>query len=184
MALCPSLFFAEQERKTFGFQFALGTGYTFYGDSNLSHNMNKMMDRGYGRLILYADTGITLKATDFLYFLAGFQVMGDMAWNSGAYSNHASPAFFGGLQFYPGISNLSFSLAYALGFRRDWDVLSADYRQVPAAKWGNGFRLAAEYDFKSGGGIVPGAGLCYLFMPTGWDNYDNTLAVYFRLAFR
>ena len=184
MALCSSLFFAEQERKTFGFQFALGTGYTFYGDGNLSHNMSKMMDRGYARIILYTDAGITLKITDFLYFLGGFQLMADMAWNSGSYSNHASPTFFGGIQFYPGIANLSFSLAYALGFRRDWDVLSSDYRNIPAAKWGNGFRLSAEYDFKSGGGLVPGAGVCYLFMPTGYDNYDNTLAIYFRLAFR
>lgn len=181
---CAAALFAENERKFFGYQFALGTGYTFYGDPNLKSAMNKMMDRGYGRLILYTDAGITLKLTEDLFFLTGIQVMGDAAWKGGHYSNHLAPTFFGGIQFYPGIANLSFSLAYALGFRRDWDILDGSYYTYPAAKWGNGFRLAAEYDFKKGGGIVPCAGACYLFMPTGNDNYDNTLAIYFRLAFR
>lgn len=193
LALSPFFLFAEpkdeakSERRIFGFQLALGTGYTFYGNGDLASNMNKMMDRGWCRILAYADAGITLRLTDSLYFWAGAQAMADFAWKGGLYSNHASPAFFGGIQFYPGIGNLSFSLAYALGFRRDWDVLDygwGNYQKVRAAKWGNGFRLAAEYDFKSGGGVVPGAGMCYLFMPTGNDDYDNTLAVYFRLAFR
>lgn len=184
MALCSSFLFAEQERKLFGFQFALGSGYTFYGDSSLKSNMNKMMDRGYARLILYSDASATIKLTDSLFVLAGVQVMGDAAWSGGSYSNHLSPAFFGGIQFYPGLANLSFSLAYALGFRRDWDCLGFGYRRVEAAKWGNGFRISAEYDFKKGGGLVPAVGACYLFMPTGHYDYDNTLAVYFRLAFR
>ncbi len=185
--LCAAALFAESERKFFGFQFAIGSGYTFYGDSDLNSNMNKMMDRGYARLILYTDAGMTFKLTEELYLLAGVQLMCDCAWNGGSYSNHAAPTFLGGVQFYPGIANLSFSLAYALGFRRDWDVLDynfLDYKDARDSKWGNGFRLAVEYDFRKGGGIVPGAGLCYLFMPTGWDNYDNTLALYFRLAFR
>ena len=182
--LLSALLFAEQERGIFGFQFALGSGYTFYGDGDLSSNMNKMMKRGYCRIILYGDAGMTFRLTDSLYFLLGVQAMSDLAWKGGNYSNHVSPAFFGGIQFYPGISNLSFSLSYALGFRRDWDVLHGDYNNVEAAKWGNGFRISAEYDFKKGGGLVPAVGACYLFMPTGYDNYDNTLAVYFRLAFR
>ncbi|MBQ3835993.1 MAG: hypothetical protein II814_02590 [Treponema sp.] len=186
-ALCPLFSFAESERKFFGFQFALGSGYTFYGDSDLNSNMNKMMDRGYARLILYTDAGMTFKLTEELYILSGVQFMGDSAWNGGSYSNHVAPTFFGGVQFYPGIANLSFSLSYALGFRRDWDVLDynyGNYKNARASKWGNGFRLSAEYDFKKGGGMVPAIGACYLFMPTGWDNYDNTLALYFRLAFR
>mgnify|MGYP002855752046 CR=1 FL=1 len=184
LALCSALLFAESERNFFGFQFALGTGYTFYGDSDLKSNTNKIMDRGYCRIILYSDAGMTLKLTDSLYVLLGLQTMGDIAWKGGHYSNHISPAFFGGMQFYPGIGNLSFSLSYALGFRRDWSGLDSDYKEVQSAKWGNGFRLSAEYDFKKGGGIVPCAGASYLFMPTGYYNYDNTLALYFRLAFR
>ncbi len=182
--LLPAFLFAQEERKSFGFQFALGSGYTFYGDDALKSNMNKMMDRGYCRFIVYTDAGITYKLTESIYILAGLQIMGDMAWKGANYSNHASPAFFGGIQFYPGIANLSFSLAYALGFRRDWSVQAWDYQKTQVSKWGNGFRLSAEYDFKKGGGIVPAIGACYLFMPTGHDDYDNTLAVYFRLAFR
>ena len=184
LALCSLPFFAEGDSKTVGFQFALGSGYTFYGDSNLKSNMNKMMDRGYCRLILYADAGLTFRLTDSLFILTGVQAMGDMAWSGGSYSNHISLTFFGGIQFYPGIGNLSFSLAYALGFRRDWDDLDSEYWEVPAAKWSNGFRISAEYYFKKGGGLIPAIGACYLFMPTGYDNYDNTLAIYFRLAFR
>lgn len=184
LSFCSICLFAQSERKFLGFQFALGSGYTFYGDGDLKSNMNRAMDRGYGRLLLYTDAGMTFKLTEELYILTGIQMMGDCAWKGGLYTNHLSPAFFGGIQFYPGIANLSFSLAYALGFRRDWDCLDYNYRRVEAAKWGNGFRLSAEYDFKKGGGIVPCVGACYLFMPTGNDDYDNTLAIYFRLAFR
>ena len=182
-ALCSAMIFAEGERKFFGYQFALGSGYTFYGDPNLKSNVREAMHSGYSRIILYTDAGITLKITDQLYFLGGFQTMLDFIWKDGRHSNHASPTFFGGLQFYPGIGNLSFSLAYALGVRHDWEGLSNDYETVKASKWGNGFRLAAEYDFKKGSGVIPVVGACYLFLPTGYDNYDNTLAVYFRLAF-
>lgn len=181
--LCSALLFAESERKFFGFQFALGSGYTFYGDSALKSNEKSAMRSGYSRIILYTDAGITLKLTEQLYFLGGFQTMLDFIWNGGHYTNHASPTFFGGLQFYPGLGNLSFSLAYALGVRHDWEGLEDKYNKVKASKWGNGFRLAAEYDFKSGGGVIPAVGASYLFLPTGYDNYDNTLAVYFRLAF-
>ena len=182
-ALCSAMIFAESERKFFGYQFALGSGYTFYGDSSLKSNEREAMRCGYSRIILYTDAGITLKLTDQLYFLGGFQTMLDFIWKDGRHSNHASPTFFGGLQFYPGLGNLSVSLAYALGVRHDWEGMSGDYEKVQSAKWGNGFRLAAEYDFKSGSGVIPVVGACYLFLPTGYDNYDNTLAVYFRLAF-
>lgn len=182
--LCSFLLFAEEERKFFGFQFALGTGYTFYGDSDLKSNERDAMHRGFARIILYTDAGVTLKLTDQLYFLGGFQTMFDFIWKGGDCTNHASPTFFAGLQFYPGLANLSFSLAYALGVRHDWEELDARYNKVRSAKWGNGFRLGVEYDFKKGGGIIPVVGASYLFLPTGYDNYDNTLAVYFRLAFR
>ena len=112
--LCSALLFAESERKFFGFQFALGSGYTFYGDSALKSNERQAMRSGYSRIILYTDAGITLKLTDQLYFLGGFQTMLDFIWKDGRHSNHASPVFFGGLQFYPGLGNLSLSLAYAL----------------------------------------------------------------------
>ncbi len=184
LALCSALLFAESERKFFGFQFALGSGYTFYGDDKLQSNVNDTMRRGYSRIILYADAGITLKLTDQLYFLGGFQSLFDFIWKDGDYTHHASPTFFGGLQFYPEIGNLSFSLAYAIGVRSDMEGLSDKYRKTESTKWGNGFRLSAEYDFKKGGGAVPCIGASYLFMPTGFDNYDNTLALYFRLAFR
>ena len=182
--ICSAALFAENERNFFGFQFALGSGYTFYGDKDLKANERDAMRSGYSRVILYTDAGITLKLTDQLYFLGGFQTMLDFIWKDGRHSNHASPTFFGGLQFYPGIGNLSFSLAYALGVRHDWEGLDDKYNKVQASKWGNGFRLAAEYDFKKGSGVVPVVGASYLFLPTGYDNYDNTLSVYFRLAFR
>lgn len=182
-ALCSAMIFAESERNFFGFQFALGSGYTFYGDDNLKANVNDTMNRGYARIILYTDAGITLKLTDQLYFLGGFQTMFDFNWNGGDCTNHATPLFFAGFQFYPGIGDLSFSLAYALGVRRDWEELNYRYRKIDSTKWGNGFRLAVEYDFKKGAGIIPVVGASYIFLPTGHNNYDNTLAVYFRLAF-
>ncbi|MBO7122765.1 MAG: hypothetical protein J6V90_05745 [Treponema sp.] len=181
--ICSAALFAENERNFFGFQFALGSGYTFYGDDNLKSNVSDTMNRGYARMILYTDAGITLKLTDQLYFLGGFQTMFDFIWSGGDCTNHATPLFFAGLQFYPGIGDLSFSLAYALGVRHDWEDLNSRYRKIDKTKWGNGFRLAVEYDFKKGKGIIPVVGASYIFLPTGYNNYDNTLAVYFRLAF-
>lgn len=175
---------AESERKFLGIQFALGTGFPFYGDGDLKGNQHDCMRDGYARVILYEDFGLTLRLTEQFFVLTGIQSMQDFTWSGPRHSNHAHTAFFAGVQFYPGIGNLSFSLSYALGFRRDWDTLPSGYRKVDSPKWGNGFRLSAEYDFKKGGGVVPGIGMAYTFMPTGNNDYDNLLALYFRLAFR
>ncbi len=176
--------FAESGRKFLGLQFALGTGYPFYGDRDLKSNQNDCMSNGYSRILLYEDFGLTLHLTEDLFVLTGIESMQDWTWKGGYSSNHCNTVFFTGIQFYPGLANLSFSLAYALGFRRDWQDLPSDYNEVRGTKWGNGFRLSAEYDFKKGGGFIPAAGFQYTFLPTGHDNYDNLISLYFRAAFR
>ena len=67
----------------------------------------------------------------------------------------------GGFQYYPGWGNLSFILAYAIGGRSDFVKLPDEYSEIKSTKWGNGFKLAAEYDFFAGGGFIPAAGISY-----------------------
>ncbi|MCR5612506.1 hypothetical protein [Treponema sp.] len=173
-----------KDRGFFGFQFGLGGTVPLYGDGIQWDNHSKMNDEKYARVIFGADAGITLRLSKPLYFICGIDTSFDFTWNKDYYLNSIDYAFIGGFQFYPGWGNLSFTLAYAFGSRSDFVKLSPGYPNVTPVKWGNGFKIAVEYDFIDGGGIVPVAGVYYRFMPRGYDKYDNILSIYFRLAFR
>lgn len=183
--LCGACFAAEsKDRGFFGVQFALGSGYPFYGDPVVRNNQEKFSSDKLSRFILYSDFDITLKLADPIIFVTGVESMMDFNWNADYHCNRLDFAVLAGIQVYPGWGNLSFILSYALGCRGDSTKLSGKYKGTDEPKWGNGFRLAAEYDFKKGGGLVPGAGIAWRFMPRGYDTYDNILAIYLRIAFR
>ncbi|MBQ0161884.1 MAG: hypothetical protein KBS84_01830 [Treponema sp.] len=186
LLIISSLAFAreEKDRKFFGFQFALGADIPFYGDSVQWNNHERMSNDKYGRVILGGDVGFTLKFAEPLFMVFDFETCSDFAFNKDYNCNCIDYAFCLGFQFYPGWGNLSFTLAYALGYRADFIKLSDEYAEARKTKWGNGFKFAMEYDFFKGGGTIPAAGISYRFMPRGYDEYDNILSIYFRLAFR
>lgn len=183
--LTASVFAREtKERKVLGFQFALGADIPVYGEKNQWNNHDKMTKDKYARIILGGDVGFTLKLADPLFCVFDFETCSDFAFKDNYNCNCIDYAFCFGFQFYPGWSNLSFIISYALGYRTDFIHLSDNYAEIKKTKWGHGFKIAAEYDFIKGGGIIPAAGLSYRFMPRGYDEYDNIFSVYFRLAFR
>ena len=186
LLLCAALCFAreEKERKFFGFQFAVGGTVPLYGDGAQWNNHAKMTDEHYARIVIGSDVGFTLKLAEQLFFVCDFETCSDFGWNSSYHSNSLDYAFAGGFQYYPGWGNLSFILAYALGARADFVKLSDEYSEIRKTKWGNGFKLAVEYDFFPGGGFVPAAGVSYRLMPRGYDVYDNIICIYIRFAFR
>ena len=185
MMIAASAFSAtEKERKFFGFQFSLGSGYPFYGEKDIDDNHDKMNSNHYNRFIICGDIGFTLKIADPLFFVGSFETMSDFVWNNDYNCNHIDFAFLGGLQFYPGWANFSFNLAYAIGMRGDFVKTDSGYKDLQECKWGNGFRMGVEYDFKKGGGVIPIVGTYWRFMPRGYLNYDNILGIYFRLAVR
>ena len=98
--------------------------------------------------------------------------------NNDYYSNSLDYAFSAGFQFYPHTTNLSFSIFYSIGTRTDFVKLPERFEQIEKTKWGNGFKIAVEYDFISGGGIIPVLGAYYRFMPRGYDKYDNILSIH------
>ncbi|MBP5401567.1 MAG: hypothetical protein J6Y36_00250 [Treponema sp.] len=184
--LCTSLCFAHepQERKFFGFQFAVGGTIPLYGDGAQWDNHAEMSDNHFARIVIGSDVGFTLKLADPLFFVFDFETCSDFGWDSSYHSNSLDYAFAAGFQFYPGWGNLSFILAYALGGRSDFVKLPDEYSKIKNTKWGNGFKLAVEYDFFEGGGFIPGVGLSYRLMPRGYSNYDNIINIYVRFAFR
>lgn len=186
LLILSSLAFAreEKERKFFGFQFALGADIPFYGDSIQWANHNTMTSDKYARIILGGDVGITLKMADPLFLVFDLESCSDFTFKDNWNCNCIDYAFCLGFQFYPGWGNLSFTLAYALGYRADFIHLNDNYAEAKKTKWGNGFKIAAEYDFFKGGGFIPAVGISYRFMPRGYDAYDNILSIYLRCAFR
>ncbi len=181
---CSGLIFAETERKAVGFQFAIGSGVPIYGDADLQDNITKMGENKYNRFLMTSDVALSVKLAPPLFLLVGADSIADFNWNTNYYCNCLDIAFFTGLQFYPGWGNLSFTIAYELGRRNDFIKVYESYKSTSASDWGNGFKLAAEYDFVKGGGAVPGIGISWRLMPRGELNYDNILSVYFRLGIR
>lgn len=186
LILFSSLAFSREtkDRNLFGFQFALGADIPLYGDINQWTNHDKMTSDKYARLILGGDVGFTIKLADPLFFVFDFETCSDLGFKDNWKCNCIDYAFCLGFQFYPGWSNLSFIISYALGTRTDFVKLSENYAEIKKTKWGHGFKIAAEYDFIEGGGFIPGVGLSYRFMPRGYDEYDNILSIYLRCAFR
>ncbi|MGN0740203.1 MAG: hypothetical protein ACI4LX_08555 [Treponema sp.] len=182
-SILPFFCFAK-ERNFFGFQFGIGGTIPLYADKAVWDNHSKMSDENFARFIIGGDVGFTLKLAKPLFLVFDFESCADFSWNSDYYSNSLDYAFSAGFQFYPNTQNLSVSIFYSIGTRTDFVKLPERFEQIERTKWGNGFKIAVEYDFISGGGVIPVLGAYYRFMPRGYDKYDNILSIYFRLAFR
>ena len=182
-SILPCFCFAK-DRNFFGFQFGIGATIPLYADKAVWENHSKMNDESFARFIIGSDVGFSFKLAKPLFLVFDIESCADFSWNNDYYSNSLDYAFSAGFQFYPHTTNLSFSIFYSIGTRTDFVKLPERFEQIEKTKWGNGFKIAVEYDFISGGGIIPVLGAYYRFMPRGYDKYDNVLSIYFRLAFR
>ncbi len=173
--------FAKENTNPVGVQFSIGSGYTFYGDRGMKDLVSDMNSDDFSRIILGGDAGIFGVLTDNVHLIGGCDLMTDLFWKGGQHCYIFDYSFLAGLRVYPGLGGFSFSVLYALGRRSA--VIDLDYRKSETvhSSWGNGFKLALEYDMKYGQtGIAPVFGAAWKHMPRGNDNADNTVSVYLR----
>jgi hypothetical protein len=127
-----------------GFEFGIGTGYVFYGDSETKNRNEVLGDTNQS--ILYLDAAVLFPMNDFLIFSFGNDAVFDFRWKGSNHIYLTDYSFLAGFRVYPNLGGLFLSVDYALGRRTDFIELD-DYKETLNSKWGNGFKFAFGYDF-------------------------------------
>ena len=186
IALCVSFLSAEKtegnntDERLFGTDLALCTGIPFYG-SEAVRTADELSgsENSPGRVIIGTSADMRFMASEQVGFTAGGDLLCDFIWSGAVHANHLDYAFFGGVKVYPVLQGFNFSVCYALGSRSDFYAADSHDSWAEQAKWGNGFRIALEYDFAYGTAHhFPAVGTYWRFMPRGGNVYDNVLAAY------
>jgi hypothetical protein len=177
LALTP--LFAENV-KQFGFDAGISSGYPLYGGTVTDSVSPITGINGFKRIIIGLNGDVFYSPVDQIHLFTGADTLADFLWDGGWYSYHFDYAFLFGVKVYPFSSGLAFSAAYALGSRNDYYNTTGTGSVTSYAKWGNGFRLGAEFDFSKllNTRYIPSLGFYYRFMPRGGDMYDNIFAAY------
>lgn len=160
---------------------SLGTGIPIYNETSSVSRKDILGTTNYKRIVagLTADTNLNISSS--IKILIGAELFTDFLWNSELFYNSLDYAFFSGIKFYPGVKGLNISITYVLGNRTDF------ISQNPAVtqSWGNGFRLAIQYDFMTDRvtKIKPILGGYYRFVPRGNYSTDHILSIYSGIRF-
>ena len=136
--------FAVPAFSTVGFEFGIGSGYIFYGDSETKDRNKALGDTN--QTILATDALMLLPVNDLLVFSLGGDMTFDFRWKG---SNHIylfDYAFLAGVKVFPKIGGLFVGVDYALGRRTDFIEFN-NYDGAESTQWGNGFKFSLGYDF-------------------------------------
>ena len=174
--------------KAFDFGVLISSGFNLHTNGDLAKENMLYSDTSAAKILIGTSFDFALRITEPLQLYAGVDSFGDFISKDDFYYNAIDYAFFSGVKIFPGLQGFNFSIAYALGNRSD--IININHEEKPikgtyTAKWGNGFRLAFEYDFfhDSDVKVCPMVGFYYRFMPRGDNHYDNILAAYVGLRF-
>ena len=159
---------------------SLGTGISIY-DSSAGDTRKELLSKtDYKRIVLGITVDTNLNICDPLKIMFGSDLFSDFLWENGNYYNTLDYNFFTGIKFYPSKSGLNFSISYVLGNRTDFFDNKNDTKS-----WGNGFRLAIQYDFMEARNykVKPNVGAYYRCVPRGNYNTDHILCLYGGIRF-
>jgi hypothetical protein len=173
----------DADERLFGTDLAVCTGIPFYGSESLrTADELSGSENSPGRVIIGTSADMRFMASEQLGFIAGGDLLCDFIWSGDMHANHLDYALFGGVKVYPVLRGFNFSICYALGTRSDFYASDSHDSWAEQAKWGNGFRIALEYDFAYGTSHrFPAVGTYWRFMPRGGNVYDNVLAAYLSI---
>ena len=162
-----------------GFEFGIGSGYVFYGDSETKKRNEVLGDTNQS--ILYLDAAALFPLNELLTFSLGADSVFDFRWKGGNHVYLIDQSFLAGFRVYPNLGGFFVSVDYALGKRTDFIEID-DYKETLNTKWGNGFKFAVGYDFsyhlKS---YAPVLAASLKSMPRGGSR-DNILCVSLKLT--
>ena len=191
------------EDSFFTTEVSLGTGISIYDSSADELRKQMLTGNNYKRIIVGLTLDTNLNISDPLKIMFGSELFSDFLWEKPNYYNTLDYAFFTGIKVFPNKSGLNFSISYVLGNRTDFftelvetptEELNEDgtYKTTTvrtknnATKaWGNGFRLAIQYDFMQSRNykVKPVAGAYYRCIPRGNYNTDHILCLYGGIRF-
>ena len=164
---------------------SLGTGISIYDSNGDSLRKDLLSQKDYKRIVagLTADTNLNI--SDPLKIMFGAEAFSDFLWNSPQYYNSLDYAFFTGIKVYPNKTGLNISISYVLGNRTDFFTNDELEKQNDTKAWGNGFRIAIQYDFMMNKAtkIKPVVGGYYRCIPRGDYNRDHILCIYGGIRF-
>lgn len=163
-----------------GFEFGIGSGYTFYGDSATKDRNKELGDTN--QTILAMDALFLIPVNDMLIFSLGGDSVFDFRWKGSNHIYLVDYAFLAGFRVYPKVAGLFVSVDYALGRRTDFITLDS-YDDTVSTEWGNGFKIALGYDFSChlGSSIAPLIAASLKSMPRGGSR-DNLFCVSLKLT--
>ena len=181
----------------------MGTGVSIYDSSADELRKNLLTGKDYKRIVTGLTLDTNLNISDPLKIMFGAEAFSDFLWDKINYYNTLDYSFFTGIKIFPGKSGLNFSISYILGNRSDFytEIIETPTEELnedgtPVTKqslakrnntkaWGNGFRLAIQYDFMQSRSykVKPVAGAYYRCVPRGNYNTDHILCIYGGIRF-
>ncbi|MCR4821904.1 MAG: hypothetical protein K5873_03415 [Treponema sp.] len=168
------LFFALPSFSNAGFEFGIGSGYIFYGDSQVKDRNEALGDTN--QTILSTDGLLLLPMNDFLIFDFGADMVFDFRWKGSDHIYLIDYSFMAGFRVYPNLGGFFASIDYALGRRTDF-ISMKNLDVTLSSNWGNGFKIGIGYDFsyhlKSWGPVLEAS---LKSMPRGGSR-DNILCI-------
>lgn len=165
------------------YQFSLGSGIPFYTATAQQTRSDYMAGTKQNRIILTADTSISLLLSKYIRFAAGVVTTQDYLFTDEKYANYIDYAIYGGFRIFPLLKGFNLGIDYAIGQRTDFFGGGNRTYQIQTP-WGNGFRLLLEYDFHNGRqGLAPAICANWRRMPRGTQGADHYLTISIKLSY-
>ncbi len=167
---------------------SLGSGISIYDSSSDSLRKDLLSQKDYKRIILGFTADTNLNISDPLKIMLGAELFSDFLWNKNNHYNTLDYSFFSGIKVYPNRTGLNLSICYVLGNRNDFFTQTVEEKtedKITGKAWGNGFRIAIQYDFMQDKNykVKPNAGAYYRCVPRGNYNTDHILCLYGGIRF-
>ena len=175
--------------KYINFGAALSSGFNIHSAEDEARTQPLNTDSAAAKILIGANADATFGITEPLQLITGADLFCDFNYKDKYYYNTFDYSFYAGIRIFPNLQGLNFSVSYALGCRTDYLKYvneEEDFiRGYSFAKWGNGFRLSAEYIFllDSETKFKPFMGFYYRYIPRGNNLFDNILTAYVGVRF-
>lgn len=165
-------------------EIAISTGFPIYTDNSTSSRNTLLNTTNSNRIIVGATADVDLNISEPIKIMFAAETFCDFLWQGNYHYNTFDYAFFSGIKIFPDVGGLNFSIAYVLGNR--FDSLNTEEKSTSYfTDWGNGFRIAIQYDFLMDTNFktTPFAGAYFRYVPRGNFNQDYILSVYAGMKF-
>ncbi len=161
------------------FSFGLGSGYVFYGDSNVKDLLADFDQTS--QVIACSDFSVAFPLAKTVKLAFGLDSILDARWKGSQHIILWDYCVFGGFNVYPGLAGLFADVQYCFGRRTDFYSLKGQDDEIESTGFGNGFAFGFGYDFGyDKKGWAPQVGASWRHMPRGGSS-DNILEVKFHL---